>query len=43
LKDCAGLKKTEEYALRELTLPLHPGLQKKDMDYIFKILQKAVQ
>lgn len=41
---CAkGLEITEEYALRELTLPLHTKLQIRDMDYILKTLQKAVQ
>jgi dTDP-4-amino-4,6-dideoxygalactose transaminase len=42
-KGGAGLGKTEEYALRELTLPLHPKLRIKDMDYILKTLQKAIQ
>ena len=39
----ARLEKTEEYAGREITLPLHPGLSVKDMDAILEILRKAVQ
>jgi dTDP-4-amino-4,6-dideoxygalactose transaminase len=34
----SGLKKTEKFAERELTLPLHPGLSYEDMDYIIKKL-----
>jgi len=37
-----SLSLTEDYAIRELTLPLHPGLGKADMDAIINTLKKAL-
>jgi len=33
---------TGEYAMREITLPLHTGLSRRDMEHIVRILKKAV-
>lgn len=37
-----SLALTEDYALRELTLPLHAGLERADMDVILDTLRKAL-
>ena len=37
-----SLALTEDYGLREMTLPLHPGLEKADMDVILDTLRKAL-
>jgi dTDP-4-amino-4,6-dideoxygalactose transaminase len=36
------LPQTEEFAARELTLPLHPGLDEADVRYVAEILGKAL-
>ena len=37
-----SLPKTEHFAARELTLPLHPGLNESDVERVVGILRKAV-
>lgn len=36
------LPKSEEYGRRTLTLPLHPGLSEKDVEYVVSTLREAI-